>query len=91
MEDAAGDEVEQERGVDVVAELDIGRSSSRHLSFGLGLHHCLGAPLARMEGAVAIGALVARAPRLRLRVPVSRLRWRPGFVLRGLEALPVSF
>ena len=71
--------------------LDIGRSSNRHLSFGLGLHHCLGAPLARMEGTVAIGALVARAPRLRLRVPVSRLRWRPGFVLRGLEALPVSF
>ena len=71
--------------------LDIARSSNRHLSFGLGLHHCLGAPLARMEGVVAIGALVARAPRLRLRVEASELRWRPGFVLRGLEALPVSF
>ena len=71
--------------------LDIARSSNRHVSFGVGLHHCLGAPLARMEAAVSIGALVARAPRLRLRVPVKPLRWRPGFILRGLEALPVSF
>ena len=44
-----------------------------------------------MEGAVAIGALVARAPNLRLGVRVAALRWRPGFILRGLEALPVTF
>lgn len=71
--------------------LDVARANNRHVAFGLGLHHCLGAPLARMEARVAIGALVARAPRLRLRVPPEQLRWRPGFILRGLESLPVSF
>ena len=70
--------------------LDVARADNRHVAFGLGLHHCLGAPLARMEARIAIGALVARAPRLRLATPHETLRWRPGFVLRGLESLPVS-
>ena len=70
--------------------LDLGRDPNRHLAFGLGIHYCLGAPLARLEAQVAISSLIARAPRLRLAVPAERLRWRRGLVLRGLAALPVS-
>ncbi len=70
--------------------LDLAREPNRHLAFGLGIHYCLGAPLARLEGEVAIAALLRRAPRLRLAVAPEALRWRRGLVLRGLEALPVS-
>ena len=71
--------------------LDITREPNRHLSFGLGPHFCLGAPLARLEGQVAIGTLLRRLPDLRLAVAPESLRWRRGLVLRGLEALPVAF
>jgi len=68
--------------------LDLTREPNRHLAFGLGIHYCLGAPLARLEGQIAIGALVGRLPDLRLsRRP---LRWRRGLVLRGLAALSVE-
>src|SRR3954463_228508 len=70
--------------------LDITREPNRHLSFGLGIHFCLGAPLARMEGQIALATLLSRAPDLRLSVPAKALRWRRGLVLRGLQALPVS-
>ena len=70
--------------------LDITRSPNRHVSFGLGAHYCLGAPLARIEARVAIPALLRRFPGLRLAVPPAAIRWRPGMGLRGLEALPVS-
>ena len=70
--------------------LDLSREPNRHLSFGLGAHFCLGAPLARLEGQIAIGTLLRRAPGLRLAVAPDRLRWRGGLILRGLEALPVS-
>ena len=70
--------------------LDLGRAENRHLSFGLGPHYCLGAPLARLEGRIAIGELVRRFPDLRLAVPPERLRWRPGILLRGLVSLPVQ-
>jgi cytochrome P450 len=70
--------------------LDLGRGENRHLSFGLGPHYCLGAPLARLEGRIAIGELVRRFPNLRLAVPPERLRWRPGILLRGLVSLPVE-
>jgi cytochrome P450 PksS len=69
--------------------LDITRMPNKHLSFGLGAHDCLGAALARMEGQVALATLLRRAPGLRLAVGPRALRWRPGLVLRGLEALPV--
>jgi cytochrome P450 len=71
--------------------LDIGRPDTRHLAFGHGIHFCLGAPLARMEGRVALESLVGRFPRLRLAVPVERLHWGhgDGLVLRGLSELPV--
>jgi cytochrome P450 PksS len=71
--------------------LDLGREPNRHLSFGLGAHFCLGASLARLEGQVAIGTLLRRAPDLRLAVAPAALRWRGGLVLRGLAALPVAF
>ena len=71
--------------------LDIDRDRARHLAFGHGIHHCLGAPLARMEGELALGSLMGRFPELRLAVGVDELHWGhgDGLVLRGLSALPV--
>ena len=71
--------------------LDIARMENKHLAFGKGIHHCLGAPLARMEGQIAIGTLIERMPSLRLKGSPDSLSWRPGMVLRGLKALPVEF
>ncbi len=68
--------------------LDITRNGGRILSFGMGIHFCLGAPLARLEGEVAFAALVKRLPRLRLAGPTPE--WRDGVVLRGLRSLPVE-
>ena len=70
--------------------LDLGRSPNRHLSFGRGLHYCLGAPLSRMEAQIALETLLRRAPGLRLSVPADSLRWRGSFIVRGLESLPVT-
>ena len=69
--------------------LDIHRSPNRHLGFGLGIHFCLGAPLARMEGRIAFSKLLARFPNVRLAVPREEIRWRASPVFRGLESLPV--
>ena len=69
--------------------LDLGRETSGHVAFGHGVHYCLGAPLARMEAEVALGALIARFPRISLAVPPPELRWRPGGLMNGLESLPV--
>jgi cytochrome P450 len=69
--------------------LDISRDTSGHVAFGHGIHYCLGAPLARMEAEVALGALFARFPRIGLAVPPSQLRWRPVSLMNGLESLPV--
>jgi cytochrome P450 PksS len=71
--------------------LDITREPNRHLSFGQGIHFCLGAPLARMEAQIAIDTLLRRVPGLRLKVSPERLRWRPSMILRGLDTLPVVF
>jgi cytochrome P450 len=71
--------------------LDITREPNKHLTFGLGSHFCLGAPLARMEGQIAISTLLRRMSDLRLTIAPDSLRWRPGLVLRGLESLPVAF
>jgi cytochrome P450 len=70
--------------------LDLGREPNRHLAFGQGVHFCLGANLARMEGQIALTTLLRQRPRLRLAVAPESLRWRPALPLRGLEALPVS-
>ncbi|MGI8917361.1 MAG: cytochrome P450 family protein [Pyrinomonadaceae bacterium] len=72
-------------------ELDITREPNKHLAFGQGIHFCLGAPLARLEGEIAINTLLRRMPDLHLSVATESLRWRPSMVLRGLESLPVWF
>jgi cytochrome P450 PksS len=69
--------------------LDLARTPNKHLSFGLGGHFCLGAPLARLEGRIAFTALLRRLPRLRLQHPDRPPRWRRGMVFRGLESLPM--
>ncbi len=70
--------------------LDLGRDPNRHLAFGLGAHFCLGAPLARLEGRLALTTLFRRLPNLRLAQPPESLRWRKSLVLRGLEELPLN-
>lgn len=71
--------------------LDITREPNKHLSFGQGIHFCLGAPLARVEAQIAINTLLCRMPDLRLKVSPNSLRWRPSMILRGLDSLPVVF
>jgi len=69
--------------------LDLGRDAGGHVAFGHGIHYCLGAPLARLEGEVAFGALLSRFPSLSLAADASSLRWRQSSLIHGLEALPV--
>ncbi len=69
--------------------LDVKRDPNPHLAFGYGIHYCLGAQLARLEGRIALSTIVRRFPGLRL--AEGKLRWRPAAVLRGLEALPLEF
>jgi cytochrome P450 len=69
--------------------LDVGRDAGGHVAFGHGIHYCLGAPLARLEGEVAFGALLSRFPSLSLAVEASSLRWRQSSLIHGLEKLPV--
>jgi cytochrome P450 len=71
--------------------LDLGRTPNRHLSFGLGVHYCLGAALARLEGRIAFAALLERLPELALAVPVAGLRWRTQPIMRGLHRLPICW
>ncbi|MFY0572457.1 cytochrome P450 family protein [Archangium lansingense] len=69
--------------------LDITRKPNRHVAFGMGVHYCLGAPLARLEGTIALQHLVRRFPQMKLAVPEQQLRWRGSIGLRGLKALPL--
>jgi cytochrome P450 len=68
--------------------LDLGRADNHHLAFGFGTHFCLGAPLARLEGEIALTTLVRRCPDLAL--ATNRPRYKENLILRGLEALPLS-
>ena len=72
-------------------QFDITRPNNRHLSFGMGAHYCMGAPLARLEGQIAITALLKRMPKLRLAVAYNEISWKPGLILRGVKRLPVEF
>ena len=64
----------------------VGRTDNPHISFGAGVHFCIGAPLARVELQASFGALLSRTSRLELAYPARR---RPEFVIRGLRELPV--
>jgi cytochrome P450 PksS len=79
-----------ERFFDDPETFDIGRDPNRHVSFGQGAHYCLGAPLARLEGQIALQTLSLRFPNLKLAIPHDHVQWRGGLVLRGLKALPVT-
>ena len=68
---------------------DIRRPTAGHLAFGHGIHFCLGAPLARIEGQIAVRRLLERFPDLALAAPADELRWRVSNLMRGLEELPV--
>jgi cytochrome P450 len=71
---------------------DISRADAhRHIAFGKGIHLCLGAPLARIEGQIAFETLFRRFPELRLAVPADELRWGSAAGLRGFRELPVLF
>ena len=71
--------------------LDVQREDSRHLAFGRGSHFCLGAPLARLEAAIALETLFRRLPGLRLAAERNELEWRPTPGFRRLETLPVAW
>jgi pentalenic acid synthase len=71
--------------------LDVRRSARHHLSFGYGVHQCLGQNLARLELEVILTALSERLPTLRLAVPADRLTLRPGTTIQGVDELPVTW
>lgn len=71
--------------------LDLTRRENQHLAFGRGIHYCLGAPLARLEGQIAFGTLLQRLPNLRLASDPADLTWNRNPMLRGLVSLPVAF
>ena len=75
------------RRFDAPHALDIGRTPNRHLTFGFGLHFCLGAPLARLEGQLCLGRLVQRFGRI-ARAP-GEPEWIDALVMRGLSSLPI--
>jgi cytochrome P450 len=70
-------------------QLDIARKPNRHLAFGHGLHYCVGAALARLEGQIAINSILRSLPKLEL--ANEKLEWHRNFTLRGLKSLPVAF
>ncbi|MFB4425924.1 cytochrome P450 [Streptomyces sp. QL37] len=70
-------------------QLDLDRDATGHLSFGHGIHRCVGAPLAKAEAHIALRAILTRFPGIRLAVPAERLEWRRTRLVRGLDSLPV--
>jgi len=70
-------------------QLDITRDNNQHMGLGYGVHYCLGGPLARLEGAVAINAIIQRLPNLRL--ATDDLDWNVQGLFRGLRTLPLQF
>lgn len=70
-------------------ELDIGRDPNRHCGFGFGIHYCMGAPIARLEGSIAIDALIRSLPGLRIGDEAEI--WHPTLISRGMQSFPVSW
>ncbi|SMF83440.1 Cytochrome P450 [Paenibacillus uliginis N3/975] len=85
--DSANRDPEQFNDPDI---FDITRNKSKHLAFGKGIHLCLGAPLARLEGEIAINTLLRRFPNIELRSDIQELEWRPGMIVRGVKEIPLS-
>ncbi|UNK16378.1 cytochrome P450 [Paenibacillus sp. N3/727] len=85
--DSANRDPEQFNDPDI---FDITRDKSKHLAFGKGIHLCLGAPLARLEGEIAINTLLRRFPNIELRSDVQELEWKPGMIVRGVKEIPLS-
>jgi unspecific monooxygenase len=69
--------------------LDLTRKDNPHLTFGLGIHYCIGAPLARLELQVALATLLRRLPEIR--VAKEPVEYTGGFIIRGHKAMPVEF
>jgi cytochrome P450 len=80
-----------ERVVECPAHFDVRRTVNPHLSFGHSTHFCLGAPLARLEGEIALRVTVDRLADLELAVPEKELTWEPSFTVHRLSRLPVRF
>jgi cytochrome P450 len=76
---------------DAPDQFDIRRDARGHIAFGHGLHYCLGAPLARLEGRIGIGSLLERCPDLRSDADEAELAWMPGMLIRGVRTLPVRW
>ncbi|MER7195484.1 cytochrome P450 [Streptomyces flaveolus] len=72
-------------------ELDLTRAHNPHMAFGYGIHHCLGAHLARLELQIVLGSVLRKFPTLRLAVPADEVPWKTGLSVRGPESLPVSW
>lgn len=70
--------------------LDLDRSGVPHLTFGFGMHICLGFPLARLEGQIALPAVLRRWRKIELSIPESQLEWLNSMVFRGMKAMPVA-
>jgi cytochrome P450 len=70
---------------------DLGRADKRHLAFGHGIHHCLGAALARLESRILLESLLARYSRISLAVPRAEISYKPSLVVRGPDKLPLRF
>ncbi|HVU14661.1 MAG TPA: cytochrome P450, partial [Phototrophicaceae bacterium] len=68
----------------------ITRTPNKHVAFGNGIHYCVGAPLARLEGAVAFNTLLQRLPNLALAVDAAQLEWNKTILLHGMKSMPLS-
>ncbi|GEN53786.1 cytochrome P450 family protein [Halobacillus faecis] len=73
------------------SHFDVTRERNAHVAFGFGIHFCLGAPLARLEGKIALEKLLSTLPDIHLNRDVRSPEWRSVFLLRGLDSLPVSW
>jgi cytochrome P450 len=70
---------------------DITRDPNPHVAFGHGVHYCVGAPLARLEGTIAINALLVRFPNIRLNTTVDKLQWNESLLIHGMKSLPIAY
>ncbi len=72
-------------------QFDINRENNKHLAFGFGVHHCIGAPLARLEAKIAFTAMLQRLPDLELAIPADKIEYVSRTVVRGITALPIRW